>query len=103
VRAFLEHRGKTLGAATVDEIFDALKRGGYEFDGNDVEAKSGLRIALGKDAQVKRVASGAYGLVSWYGERFAKKEKSSAEPATVTQAPPPSGASVAKEGETKKL
>jgi hypothetical protein len=104
VRAYLEHRGKTQGAATVDEIFEALKRGGYEFENNDVEAKSGLRIALGKDSQVKRLANGSYGLVVWYGDRFAKKDKAAAEPAsTVTQVPPPSAASVVKEGERVKL
>lgn len=74
-RAYLEIRGKDVGAATLDDIFDSLKKGGYAFDGNDSEAKKGLSIALGKDGQVKRLSNGYYGLMSWYGERFSRKDK----------------------------
>ena len=87
-RAYLEMRGKQVGATSIEEIFDALKRGGYAFDGPDVEAKKGLSIALGKDAQVKRLSNGTYGLVIWYGDRFtSKKDKAPAEPTPAPQAP----------------
>src|SRR5688572_25887196 len=39
-RAFLEWRGETRGAATIDDIYDALQRGGFAFEHrNPDEAK----------------------------------------------------------------
>jgi hypothetical protein len=93
-RAYLEHRGKTTGAATLDDIFDALKRGGYEFEGNDVDAKSSLRIALGKDMQMKRLANGSYGLLAWYGDRFSSNKRDKDKPGTVTTAEAPNATNV---------
>lgn len=65
-RAFLEMRGSAKGAVGIDVIFDALTNGGYAFGSTASDAKSGLRIALGKDAQVRRLPNGTYGLWDWY-------------------------------------
>lgn len=72
VREYLEIRGPSdrggLGAATVNEIYDALIAGGYKPETSDeVNAKRGLRIALTKNsAAFYRVPGGAYGLLEWY-------------------------------------
>ena len=66
-RAYLELRGKQVGAASLDEVYDAMKRGGYSFEAaSEADAKAGLRIALGKDMQVHRLPNGTYGLLAWY-------------------------------------
>lgn len=72
VREYLERRGPSdrggYGAASVNEIYDALIAGGYKPDTADEDnAKRGLRIALTKNSQAfYRVPSGAYGLLEWY-------------------------------------
>lgn len=80
-RAFLELRGREVGAATIEEIFDALKRGGYGFDPklDDAGAKGGLKIALAKDANVTKLPNGAFGLTSWYPNREREREREGAE------------------------
>jgi hypothetical protein len=66
-RAFLEWRGKERGAATADDIFDALVSGGFAFDARSADAaKQGLRIAMAKDQQMTKLANGTYGLAAWY-------------------------------------
>ncbi len=62
-RSYLESR-KT--AATLDQIFAALKDGGYQFTDSDVDARASLKIALGKDGKVRPLGNGAYGLWEWY-------------------------------------
>jgi hypothetical protein len=64
-RAYLEMRGKEKGAATFDQIFEALQRGGYVFGKGD--AKAGLKIAMGKDEKLLKLPNDAYGLREWYG------------------------------------
>ena len=68
-RQYLEMRRATgLGAASVADLFQALKSGGYKFETkNDDYAKNGLRIALRKSSSVfHRLPNGDYGLLSWY-------------------------------------
>jgi hypothetical protein len=65
-RAFLAQRGPTKGAVELDAIFDALQRGGFAWGSAKNDPKGGLRIALGKDGQVRRLANGTYGLWEWY-------------------------------------
>jgi hypothetical protein len=62
-----------------------LKRGGFVFDGNDADAKNGLRIALGKDNQIGKLPNGTYGLNAWYGERFTSRRGKGNEPAATAQ------------------
>jgi hypothetical protein len=64
-RAYLEMRGKEKGAATFEQIFEALQRGGYVFGKGD--AKAGLKIAMGKDEKLLKLPNDAYGLREWYG------------------------------------
>lgn len=90
-RAFLEWR-KEKGAASADDIFDALQRGGFLFEQRDQnDAKNGLRIALGKDGAIIRLPNGFYGLAAWYPdarkERAKKKEQ---KPASTSAASAPS-------------
>jgi hypothetical protein len=62
-RAFLEWRTKDKGAASGEEIFEALRTGGFPIDADGL---GGLRIALAKDRAVVRLQNGTYGLAEWY-------------------------------------
>jgi hypothetical protein len=68
VRTILEmRRGAQLGAASVNEIFDALAAGGYAFETkNEDNAKTGLRQSLRKNSVFHKVPGGQWGLLSWY-------------------------------------
>lgn len=67
VRSFLEARG-SIGPATVDEIHDALIKGGFQFEGKGGDnQKRGLRISLTKNSVTfHKMPNGSYGLLSWY-------------------------------------
>ncbi len=72
VREYMEMRGAPStggrGAATVKEIFAALKEGGFAFDTkNDDNAMRGLRISLAKNSVTfHKLPNGQFGLLSWY-------------------------------------
>lgn len=69
VRNYLEMRKvANLGAATVAEIFKALRDGGFKSETKDEEnAKNTLRIALRKNSSIfHRLPNGEYGLFAWY-------------------------------------
>jgi hypothetical protein len=76
VRTILEmRRAAQLDAATVNEIFDALKEGGYAFEAKDDEnAKSGLRQSLRKNQIFHRIPSGQWGLLAWYPNARVQKD-----------------------------
>lgn len=77
-RSYLGLRGKDRGATTIDDIYDALARGGYDFGGiKEPEAKQNLRIALAKDGKVHKLPNGYIGLREWYG--IADEEKVSSK------------------------
>lgn len=62
------------GAATVNEIYDTLCRGGYAFQAkNDDNAKRGIQISLGKNRYFMRVPNGSWGLSAWYPSARAGK------------------------------
>ncbi|MDR3483697.1 MAG: hypothetical protein P4M05_02155 [Bradyrhizobium sp.] len=69
VRTILEMRKQRgLGAATNNEIYDALTAGGYEFDtkSDDIARKS-LRNSIAKNtALFHKLPNGQFGLLSWY-------------------------------------
>ena len=67
-RGLANHRRAELIAATVNEIYDGLIAGGYQFDAKDaLNAKRGLRISLTKNSSTfYRVPNGRYGLLVWY-------------------------------------
>lgn len=70
VREFLEMRkDKPVKEATLNEIFEALKEGGYDLDKiskDDDTAKRGVAITLGKNPQFLKLPNNDWGLLSWY-------------------------------------
>jgi cytochrome c1 len=89
VRSFLEGR-ESIGPATVDEIYDALIKGGFQFEGKSEDnQKRALRISLTKNSiTFHKVPNGSYGLLSWYpnakpSKAEAKSDESS-EPVTAS-------------------
>lgn len=84
VRMVLERRKASgRGAATVNEIYDDMVAGGYNFGGkNDDNNKRGLYVSLGKNSYMfHKLPNGTYGLLDWYDvikEPKAKQNGSSA-------------------------
>jgi hypothetical protein len=79
VRAILEMRKQqNLGAATNNEIYDALIAGGYQFNTkSDDVARASLRNSLSKNTVTfHKLPNGRFGLLSWYPN--AKTTKTSA-------------------------
>jgi len=82
-RILLARKAVSLGAASVNEIFDALKSGGYEFGSTDeINAKTVLRQNLRKNSAVfhRITSTGAYGLKEWYPH--AKPERKTSDDAS---------------------
>jgi hypothetical protein len=68
-RKYLEMRkASKKGAASIAEIYNALKRGGYKFDTKDEEnAKNTVRVSLRKNSSIfHKLPNGEYGLLAWY-------------------------------------
>lgn len=80
-REFLERSGSH-EPKTVEEILDALTRGGFDFQAQSWKPEHRLRnlsISLGKNTQIfVRLPSGPFGLVKWYPELKQKKNRSEA-------------------------
>ena len=70
IREYLKMRqAHGLGPATPREIYEALKKGGFQYEARDDQvALVGLRALLRRrtNAFIKVGDTGAYGLVSWY-------------------------------------
>jgi hypothetical protein len=69
VRTILEMRNQqNLGAASVNEIFDALTAGGYQFNTKSEDvSKASLRNSLAKNTVTfHKLPNGKFGLLSWY-------------------------------------
>ena len=64
-RAFLAFRGRSFGAATLDEVCTALVAGGFPDARDDDDGKLALRLALGKDSEIARLKNGYYVLSAW--------------------------------------
>lgn len=74
---YLEMRkARGLGSATVNDIYKALKEGGYEFNTAKEEyAKNGVRISLKKTPLIfRQLPNGDYGLCVWYGVKGRDEE-----------------------------
>ena len=56
-----------LGAATIDELYEALLSHGYHFEGKEENRKHILRTALRKNSDFHKLPHGGYGLREWYG------------------------------------
>jgi hypothetical protein len=77
IRNYLEQRkNSNLGAAGVQEIYLAIKDGGYKFETKNEEiAKISVRSALRKTSSIfHRLPNGQYGLLTWYPSAKAKPE-----------------------------
>jgi len=79
VRKYLEMRGKNNGAASLDEIFDALKRGGFDFAGqgwtDTTRWKNQISIAIGKNVTIfHRLPNESIGLTVWYPDAGGKRK-----------------------------
>jgi len=62
------------GAAPLDEIYEELLAGGFEFVGkNEAIKKRGLAISMSKNQKFLKLSNEAWGLTEWYPE--AKKSK----------------------------
>jgi hypothetical protein len=89
-REYLEMRYASAGnrsdPATPKEIFDAITKGGYQFDAKDeTVALVSLRALLRKrTAFFHKLPNGTYGLPSWYPD--AKKPKATADDANADDA-----------------
>ena len=69
IRGYLERRkAADLGAASAQEIYKAVRDGGYKFDTkNEENAKISVSNALRKSSSIfHRLPNGNYGLLSWY-------------------------------------
>jgi hypothetical protein len=77
IRNYLEQRKAAgLGAAGVQEIYQAIKDGGYKFETkNEENAKVSVGNALRKTSSIfHRLPNGQYGLLVWYPSAKAKPE-----------------------------
>lgn len=99
VTAAREFLDKVKQPSTAEEILEGLKKGGFDFEGQNWREEARLRnlaISLGKNTQIFiRLPSDAFGLVKWYPELKAKKKAAavtSAEPVTTERAPSSPGA-----------
>jgi hypothetical protein len=76
-------------AASVDEIYEALAKGGFRFEaaGSEENIKRSIKISLTKNtAQFAKVSENLYGLKKWYGTPRVRKpngkNNDDAEPAS---------------------
>jgi hypothetical protein len=78
IRNYLERRKASgLGAASVDEIYRAIKEGGYKFETKKEEnAKISVGNALRKTSSIfHRLPNGHFGLLAWYPSAKAPPER----------------------------
>jgi hypothetical protein len=81
VEEFLENRKKLTGeqACLPSEILVALEQGGFDFKAQgwkDDDRLRSLSITLAKNQKFHRLPNGTYGLLSWYPNVAAKRERS---------------------------
>lgn len=88
VKEYLKMKGS---AATIDEIYDALLRGGYSFTGTEKLWKRGLSIALSKNSKgfVYIKNNKSYGLPEFYPDLhlWDTKENGKAEEESESELP----------------
>jgi hypothetical protein len=78
MKEYLRMRGR---AATAEEIYTALKEGGFEFTGDEKFWFRGVAVSLGKNRRdfVFVKSSSAYGLWEFYPEKAKEREKAQTE------------------------
>jgi len=88
VTEYLEAREKAglEKPATVDDIYDALTKGGYKFEGtsgSEENTKRAIKISLTKNtAQFSKVGENLFGLKRWYGSRAPSRRPSNGSKTT---------------------
>lgn len=91
VRTYMEmRRAANLGPPTVNEIFDALKKGNFKFESkNEENARRVVRDSLAKNTLVfHKLPNGCFGLTSWYPAiRDEPDEDESEKPAKAAKPP----------------
>ena len=92
VQEFLENRKRATGKRAIDvsDILKALEQGGYDFKNwKDNDRLRSLAVSLAKNNRVfHRLPNGMFGLLSWYPDVTAKKERSEKiGPATEAEEP----------------
>ena len=80
VRQYLDMRAaSSLGAASLNEIIEALKTGGFDFSTvseDEDGAKRGVAISLAKNSGIfHKLPHGNWGLLAWYPEAKEKKQQ----------------------------
>jgi hypothetical protein len=82
VREYLDLRkDKPIKEATLDEIYNVLKDGGFDFkkiSEDPSQYKRGVAITLAKNPQFHKLPNGDWGLLSWYPNIKRSKEAKSA-------------------------
>ena len=81
-REYLEMRkAANLGPASVREVYEALKKGGFIFNSkNDTNSMTVLRTAMSKASAIfHRLPTGDYGLAKWYDMSKVKRSKTSVD------------------------
>jgi len=81
IRNYLEHRKASgFGAAGLNEIYLAVRDGGYKFESkNEENAKISVGNTLRKTSSIfHRLPNGQYGLLTWYPSAKAKPESATA-------------------------
>ena len=88
VKEFLRMKGR---AATAEEIYGALKQGGFEFTGEEKYQLRGVAISLGKSRNdfVYVKSSNAFGLWEFYPNLKKKRESGKQEQAAEIEQPSP--------------
>ena len=92
VQEYLDNRKKATGKQAIDvsEILKALEQGGFDFKAAGWRENDRLRslsISLAKNNKVfHRLPNGMFGLLSWYPDVTAKKERNAEKPEATTEA-----------------
>jgi hypothetical protein len=89
MREYLEmRRAANLGPAETREIYDAVTKGGFQFDAaNATNAMTGMRQLMTKNSnQFHKLPNGAWGLTSWYENIKTAKQKPQEDRSETTEA-----------------
>lgn len=64
----VRRKASGLGAATVNELYDMMKKGGYQFEvKDDTVGRNSLRNSLTKNSNTfHKLPNGQFGLLDWY-------------------------------------
>jgi hypothetical protein len=89
VQEFLENRKKVTGDQAIagPDLLSALEAGGFDFKSQGWKETDRLRsmlVTLGKNPKFHRLPNGTYGLMAWYPDVAAKKERTAKADATET-------------------